>query len=92
MGPIFIWDLTDDLYPDSFCAKKKDQLTLALPKLLLYKNNYFFFFLVAFFVVFLAAFLVAFFAFFLAMGCSFEVNVFLRITVVVVVGLFSLPY
>ncbi len=78
MGPIFIWDLTDDLYPDVLCAKKKDQLTLALPKLLLYRKNYFFFFLVDFFVVFLAAFLVAFFAFFLAMVAPSGVSVLLR--------------
>jgi hypothetical protein len=80
MGPIFfgIFSQGDLFYPDSFCAKKKDQLTLALPKLLLYRRIYFFFFLVDFFVVFLAAFLVAFFAFFLAMGCSFEVSYFYK--------------
>lgn len=43
---------------------------------LLYKTNYFFFFLVTFFVAFLAVFLAAFFttflAFFLAICCSYQ--------------------
>lgn len=71
-------DLTGDFYPLLILGKKKDQLTLALPNFLLYRKNYFFFFLVAFLVVFLAAFLVAFFAFFLAMVAPSGVNVFLH--------------
>lgn len=59
---------------------------LALRKRLLYKNNYFFFFLVAFFVVFFAAFLVAFFAaFFLAMVAPSRSEHISTLTVVVVV-------
>jgi hypothetical protein len=47
-------------------------------KLVAFKKNYFFFFLVAFFAVFLTAFLVTFFAFFLAMVAPSRVNLFLN--------------
>lgn len=65
--------LNDRISPlkNSFGHKKtlgyKPRVSKAL---MLYKRNYFFFFLVAFFAVFLA-FLTTFFAFFLAMCCSY---------------------
>ncbi len=58
---------------------------------MLYKQNYFFFFLVAFFVDFFADFLVAFFAaFFFAMLIPPGVNLFLS-SQLLLFRLFSLP-